>query len=137
MPQKLTLMPRMGTLTAGLPSRRTRRLSRQLYRLAPVTSVVLLTLAGQVAADDAAVRGEQVVEQWCRTCHLRATDAPDPDMAPPYEEIVRRPGRGEAYFVRFMQGDHFPMTIFRLFDHEKADVVAYLMALQRQVSSQP
>ena len=88
-------------------------------------------------ADDAAVRGEQVVEQWCRTCHLRATDAPDPDMAPPYEEIVRRPGRGEAYFVRFMQGDHFPMTIFRLFDDEKADVVAYLMALQRQVSSQP
>lgn len=137
MPQKLTLMPRMSTLTAGLPNRRTRRLSRQVYRLVQVTSVVLLTLAGQVAADGAAERGEQVVEQWCRTCHLRATDKDDPDMAPPYEEIVRRAGRNEAYFTRFMQEDHFPMTTFRLFDHEKADVVAYLMALQRDGAFRP
>ena len=61
-------------------------------------------------ADDPAARGSQIVDEWCRTCHLRATDKPDPDMAPPYEEIVLRPGRNEEYFVRFLQGDHFPMT---------------------------
>lgn len=82
-------------------------------------------------ADDSASRGAEVVDQWCRMCHLHATDAADPDMAPPFEEIVKREGRDEAYFARFMQEDHFPMTTFRLFDHEKADVVAYLMALQR------
>jgi hypothetical protein len=53
-------------------------------------------------------------------------------MAPPYEEIVRWPGRDNAYFVGFLQEDHFPMTIYRLFEHEKADVVAYLMELQRK-----
>ncbi|MBE0702327.1 MAG: cytochrome c [Afipia sp.] len=62
-------------------------------------------------ADDAAARGAEIVDQWCRMCHLHGRDA--------------------AYFARFMQEDHFPMTTFRLFDHEKADVVAYLTALQR------
>lgn len=88
-------------------------------------------------ADDGASRGVMIVDEWCRMCHQRHTDKPDPDMAPAYEEIVRREGRDEAYFVRFMQEDHFPMTIFRLFDHEKADVVAYLMALQRDASVRP
>lgn len=88
-------------------------------------------------ADDAAARGEQVVDEWCRMCHRRVADKPDPDMAPPYEEIVRWEGRDEAYFVQFMQEDHFPMTTFRLFDHEKADVVAYLIALQRDSMERP
>ncbi|MFZ2101953.1 MAG: cytochrome c [Oricola sp.] len=83
-------------------------------------------------ADNAAVeRGAAVIEQWCRMCHLRATDKPDPVMAPPYEEIVLREGRDRAYFERFLKEEHFPMTTFRLFDNEKADVVAYLMALQK------
>jgi cytochrome c1 len=52
-------------------------------------------------------------------------------MAPPYEEIVLREGRDRAYFVKFLKEDHFPMTTFRLFDNEKADVVEYLMALRK------
>jgi hypothetical protein len=72
-----------------------------------------------------------VVEQWCRLCHLRAGDPPDPVMAPRFEEIVRRDGRDEAYFTRFLKEDHFPMTTYRLFDTEKADVVAWLLALQK------
>lgn len=32
--------------------------------------------------------------------HQRHTDKLNPDMAPPYEEIVRREGRNEVYFVR-------------------------------------
>lgn len=82
-------------------------------------------------ADDPATRGAAIVEQWCRMCHLRGSDPPDPEMAPSFEEIVRRDGRDEGYFTRFMQEDHFPMTTFRLFDHEKADVIAWLVALRR------
>lgn len=106
-------------------------------RLTMTSMIVTLCVSSVAHADDAAARGEQAVEQWCRMCHLYATDAADPDMAPPFEDVVRREGRDEAYFVRFMQEDHFPMTTFRLFDDEKADVVAYLIALQRQGASRP
>lgn len=78
------------------------------------------------------MRGEKVVEEWCRTCHLQAGDPPDPDMAPAYEDIVRWPGRDRAYLKRFLDEDHFPMTTFRLFDSEKADVLAWLMSLKRK-----
>ena len=78
----------------------------------------------------AARRGEQVVEQWCRGCHLHARDRPDPDMAPPYESIVRRPRHDRAFFETFLSEDHFPMTTYRLFDNEKADVVEYLLSLK-------
>lgn len=83
-------------------------------------------------ADDAALRGAATVEQWCRLCHLRETDAPDPVMAPRFEDIVLREGRDAAYLTRFLKEDHFPMSTYRLFDHEKADVVAFLMALQQE-----
>jgi len=53
-------------------------------------------------------------------------------MAPSYEELVLREGRDRAFYRRFMREDHFPMTTFRLFEHEKDDVVAWLMALQKE-----
>lgn len=80
----------------------------------------------------AAKRGEQVVEQWCRGCHLHARDRPDPDMALPYERIVKRPHHDRAFFEDFLKEDHFPMTTFRLFDNEKADVVEYLLSLKQK-----
>lgn len=92
----------------------------------------VLATGGSAQADDAAIRGKKVVDQWCRECHLRANDKPDPKMAPRYEDIVRRPGRDEAYFTKFLGDDHFPMTIYRLFDDEKRDVVAYLMSLKKR-----
>ena len=105
------------------------------------TAAACVALAGSLTllavspaqADRAAVkRGKAVVEEWCRGCHLRPTDAPDPDMAPPYEEIVTWPDRDRAWFVKFLHDDHFPMTTFRLFDNEKADVVEWLMDLQKK-----
>ena len=96
----------------------------------------LLLAAGWLAAgclgagaETAADRGRAVVEQWCRLCHLHAGDRPDADMAPPFEAIMARPGRNEAFLVRFLGEDHFPMPIYRLFDDEKRDVVAYLLSL--------
>jgi mono/diheme cytochrome c family protein len=94
--------------------------------------VMLLSSLDPLRADEAAARGAQLVEQWCSMCHLEPSDRPDPDMAPPFEEIVNREGHDEAWLSRFMKEDHFPMTTFRLFDHEKADVISYLLSLQRQ-----
>jgi len=96
-------------------------------------AIGMLAIAGTAQADDAAAaRGSKAIEQWCRMCHLRADDKPDPQMAPRYEDIVRRPGRDAAYFTKFLAEDHFPMTIYRLFDDEKRDVVAYLMSLKKR-----
>jgi hypothetical protein len=61
----------------------------------------------------------------------RPGSAPDADMAPPFEDIVKRPGRTSAYLRKFLDEDHFPMTTFRLFPHEKDDVVIYLNALRQ------
>lgn len=118
-----------------------RSLVQTLNQAAMRTLPIVLTflLAGlswsaamtEATAQSRAERGQAVIEKWCRTCHLRLTDRPDPDMAPAYEEIVLRPGRTRCYFEQFLNEDHFPMTTYRLFDDEKADVVAYLMALQR------
>lgn len=97
--------------------------------IAIVASLLIISAAG---ADEAVRRGQAVVEQWCRTCHLQPTDRADADMAPPFEAIVQRSGRDRSYFEKFLWEDHFPMTTYRLFDYEKQDVVAYLMFLQEQ-----
>lgn len=84
-------------------------------------------------ADQAAVkRGEKVVEEWCRDCHVRDGEELSADMAPPYEMIVAVPGRDRAWFEKFLHEDHFPMTTFRLFENEKADVVEWLLDLQKR-----
>jgi len=103
-----------------------------MIRIALFAAATLFLTSAVLAGEDATARGEAVVEQWCRLCHLRADDPPDPVMAPRFEDIVRREGRDETYFTRFLKEDHFPMTTFRLFEDEKADVVAWLLALQEK-----
>ena len=97
-------------------------------------SAVLMPLAASPAlADRAAVkRGQKVVDEWCRDCHVREGEKLTPDMAPPYSDLVAIPGRDRAWFEAFLEADHFPMTTFRLFDHEKADVVEWLLDLQKR-----
>ena len=105
--------------------------SRLPLRAATLLALSCLPFVTPVLAGGDPERGRGVIEQWCRACHQREGDKPDPEMAPPYEKIVMRPGHTRTYFEAFMKEDHFPMTTFRLFDQEKADVVAYLMALQQ------
>ncbi|WP_210183536.1 hypothetical protein [Hoeflea olei] len=85
-----------------------------------------------LAANAAAKRGERVIEEWCRDCHVRDGSPQTPDMAPPFAAIVAVPGRDRDWFEDFLEADHFPMTTFRLFEHEKADVVEWLLDLQRK-----
>jgi len=84
-------------------------------------------------ADQAAVkRGEKVVDEWCRDCHVREGQKLTADMAPSYADLVSIEGRDRTWFEEFLRQDHFPMTTFRLFDHEKADVVEWLLSLQQK-----
>ncbi|WP_198647176.1 c-type cytochrome [Pannonibacter carbonis] len=104
-----------------------------LTGLALVAGLVVWPGDQPAAADEAAaLRGEAVIETWCRDCHPRMDQDAGAFDAPPYEVIVQLPDHDEAYFRRFLDEDHFPMPTFRLFDQEKADVVAYLVALKRQ-----
>ena len=93
--------------------------------------LLVLCLPANAQSGRAAQRGQAVVDEWCRFCHVRTAAEKSPDLAPPFEEVARRPGRDRAYLRAFMDEDHFPMTTFRLFDHEKDDVVEYLISLQR------
>jgi cytochrome c2 len=99
----------------------------------PVLFAALLvsSVLQSAASHEAVKRGEAVAARWCSTCHVQAGSAPDADMAPPFEDIVKRPGRTSAYLRKFLDEDHFPMTTFRLFPHEKDDVVIYLNALRQ------
>lgn len=76
-------------------------------------------------------RGVAVVERWCAICHsVRGTET-DPERAPTFEEVARRPGRDASHLRRFLDEDHFPMTTYRLFDEEKSDVVALILSLRQ------
>lgn len=73
-------------------------------------------------------RGEAVVARWCADCHAVAVDTAD---APSFRTIAERPGREATYLAAFLREDHFPMTTFRLFDHERDDVAAFIVSLAR------
>jgi hypothetical protein len=105
------------------------------YLLVPfITSLTALILPQPALAQSlsAADRGLAVVDEWCRSCHVRTAAEKSPDTAPLFQEIIRKPGRNKAYLRAFMDEDHFPMTTFRLFDAEKNDVVEFLISLKRK-----
>lgn len=106
-------------------------MKKQSIRSLPLLAVLLCFPADAQSAD-AAERGRAVVDEWCRLCHVRSAAQKSPDMAPPFDEVANRAGRNRAYLRAFLDEDHFPMTTFRLFDHEKDDVVEYLLSLQRR-----
>jgi len=102
-------------------------------RALTLAALCLPLAAAPALADRAAVkRGQKVVDEWCRDCHVREGQKLTADMAPPYSMIVGIEGRDRAWFEAFLEADHFPMTTFRLFDHEKADVVEWLLDLQKR-----
>lgn len=100
--------------------------------LVPAACAAVLLPVTAASANSAAQRGAAIVEQWCRDCHQRPGEKRDPAMAPPHDELVNRAGRNRAFYERFMREDHFPMTIYRLFENEKQDVIEYLLSLQRK-----
>ena len=92
-------------------------------------------VAGQASLDDPLddpriARGQAVAQEWCATCH--GFDRPVRGAgAPSFAEIAARPGRDAAYLAGFLREDHFPMTTYRLFEHEKDEVAAFILSLHR------
>lgn len=83
---------------------------------------------------ESAAKGLTIAEKWCAECHRvkpeqRAVARPDMH-APAFADIVARPEVNQAYLARFMEVQHLPMTTFRLYSDEKADVVAYMLSLK-------
>jgi cytochrome c553 len=96
---------------------------------------LLLLLAGAVSAPEAqaagdAERGRQVAEQSCVPCHAVA-GARNP-RAPPFQTIVRRPGRSDDYLRGFLEDDHFPMVMHGLIERDKEDVLEYFRSVRRR-----
>ena len=100
-----------------------------------LSAAALVAFVATIGARDAlaagnAEHGRQVTEKWCVRCHAVA-GARKP-TAPAFAAIVRRPGRDDAFLRGFLEDDHFPMTMYRLFDQEREDVLAYFQALRRK-----
>ena len=76
------------------------------------------------------VNGRLVAEHWCSNCHALSGTETDPDRAPTFSQIMNERDRDTRFLTRFLREDHFPMPTYRLFDHEKRDVVAFLTSLK-------
>lgn len=88
------------------------------------------------ASAESAAKGLTIAEKWCAECHRvkpeqRAVARPNMH-APAFADIAARPEVNQAYLARFMEVQHLPMTTFRLYSDEKADVVAYMLSLKGQ-----
>lgn len=111
-------------------------------RYPATTLAVALVLGVQLAgctgvpatvADGAAIaRGEAVAAQWCATCHAIGSDASAAYGAPAFVEIANRAQFDMATLRAFLDGDHFPMTTYRLFPTERDDVASYIASLRRR-----
>lgn len=73
--------------------------------------------------------GRVLTEKWCVQCHAVA-GARRP-TAPSFPDIAAKSGRDTSFLRGFLEDDHFPMTMHRLFENEKEDILAYLKALRR------
>ena len=102
---------------------------RSLASFAVVVTTLVSTIgAGEALAAGDAGRGRKVTEKWCALCH--AVSGARKPTAPAFSSIVRRAGRDDAYLRDFLEDDHFPMTMHRLFEHEKEDVLEYFRLLR-------
>lgn len=86
------------------------------------------------ASAESAAKGLTIAEKWCAECHRvkaeqRAVARPNMH-APAFAAIAARPEVNGAYLARFMEVQHLPMTTYRLYSDEKADVVAYILSLK-------
>lgn len=84
--------------------------------------------AGTANAAGDARRGAQLAQAWCTGCHVAGDKGTD--MAPPFGEIVKRPGRDESWFYAWLSDPHPPMPRLELSRRDIGDLIAYLIELQ-------
>ena len=101
---------------------------------------VLAFLSGCAIFRSKTEHGHDIAEQWCSECHRVAPDDPSgmrpghilpPQVvAPSFMDIAARPEVDDAWLHRFTSDIHLPMPIFRLDDHEREFVIAYILSLK-------
>lgn len=88
------------------------------------------------ATAESAAKGLTIAEKWCAECHRVKSEqrsvARASMGAPEFAAVAARPEVTGAYLARFMEVQHLPMTTFRLYSDEKADVVTYILSLKGQ-----
>jgi mono/diheme cytochrome c family protein len=104
--------------------------------MARIFSLLCLSMAlcnGAFAQDGGAEAGLEYARTVCSECHaVRADDflSPNP-KAPPFAKIAATPGiTGTALFV-ILQTPHRDMPDLIIPAKEKADIVAYILSLQK------
>lgn len=97
-----------------------------MHRLYLAGALCLVFSGDAFAAGDAAA-GAQIAERWCTSCH--AAGAAGSDAAPPFIEIVKRPGRSDDYFYVWLTDPHPPMPRLDLSRQEIGNLIAYLRGL--------
>jgi mono/diheme cytochrome c family protein len=109
-------------------------------RAAALALIGLAACAEDGGSSAAARRGREVADRWCSECHRVVPDQPSgawpghtlppPVNAPSFMAVAARPYADAHYLASFLSELHLPMPTFRLSPAEKADVVAYILALK-------
>ena len=103
--------------------------------------LVLLALSGVAVttghtahAAGNALRGEQIAERWCATCHIVGPGLVRLDEDPPasFQEIADTPGMGELALKVFFQTPHKQMPNFSITGEVRDDLIAYITGLKRK-----
>jgi mono/diheme cytochrome c family protein len=96
-------------------------------------ALVVFALAGgtSVAASGDLMRGKQLAEQWCASCHLvSANQATTTTEAPPFETVARRSTDDLSWLAAFLADPHPPMPQLSLRRDEIRDLTAYIASLR-------
>ena len=96
-------------------------------------TLILTVAAGSALAAGDAANGERLAAQWCQDCHVTGAKGTPTgtDVAPPFAEIARRPGRDAGWFHVWLSDPHPPMPKVELSRQQIADLIAYLLSLQK------
>ncbi len=92
-------------------------------------AVVVVSAAALPAGAQDAVRGRQLAEQWCSSCH--AVERRGSDSVPSLQQIATLPGRDANYLRTFLTNPHPPMPPLQIARTDIDDLVAYIASLGR------
>lgn len=81
-----------------------------------------------MAADKA--NGQELVQQWCKACHLADGNGNASDVAPPFGQIANDPAYTDARLRGWLHEPHPPMPKFELDRHSIENIIAYIRSLK-------
>jgi mono/diheme cytochrome c family protein len=97
--------------------------------------LALFIATGQARAQEAGnpAHGLILAQQVCSECHavLRGEARSPSSKAPTFAELASTPGMTSAALFVALTTPHAGMPMFRLTAEQRADVIAYVLSLQR------